>query len=476
MSKILKTVKSKSFRSVSFSVVGMSLLLMFQNCGQEYDQTVSSVSENERAYATTLPFAYDFDIDQIGYMSCNGETLGSNSSYFTFKAGAYGEDSGVYLRDSYRAAATQGRLTGKKMADALFESERNERAGIALAIRSSSNLQSTSGSAPSTIGAVAFDRFLNLSLSQTNIAEQLVDALPGKRINYFNLPGTNDNRTMDGRISFPVSESSTNLLRSRLSSNEYLLSLTYTTATGENDTIPGQRARSQYDPSGMTTQSGSYVFGKGYNFEFYPYDARVTGAPARSISRISRSINLENRADLGEDWVCPDDEKYIIVRPQDALRGYASGGTMAVKNETGSAITPDSSYQFSYGGGGTANIPNGDAYLENVICPTLPDAFSSNAQVVSKWKRVRNMLSHKDWYVYRGVEEGLAYNCIVPKSGGDSCYGQANENTNPSIVVQYMRNERYPSYPEDDRPRRETNCGSGTQKFCPHILSICYKR
>ena len=66
----------------------------------------------------------------LSYMSCNGVSLNSDSRFFSFKAGAYGPDSGVSLRSDYRAMAEAGRLDGKKMADALEFADRNADAGV----------------------------------------------------------------------------------------------------------------------------------------------------------------------------------------------------------------------------------------------------------------------------------------------------------------------------------------------------------
>src|SRR5688572_13611792 len=76
-------------------LASLILTTAFQNCTQPV------LNDDSKGYVTKsaegLGFMYDATIDQIGYMSCAVNKPGTfdAQTYFTFRAGAYGEDAGL---------------------------------------------------------------------------------------------------------------------------------------------------------------------------------------------------------------------------------------------------------------------------------------------------------------------------------------------------------------------------------------------
>lgn len=479
-------LKGNVAKTLYIALSGLVMVSLFQNCGQDLSDDFS-INEARQEFALSFPFAYDLTVDEISYMSCIGPNVQLDPRYYTFKAGAFGADEGIRLRDNFRSFAPD--FNSDQLASALNLSQRNSEAGVIMSVRSFENFQiplSSSGSAgqsDTSVSRMMFDRDINLTLSQADIAQRLVALGTNERLNIIEgLPGLTG-RSLDGAINIADSETLATNLRQRLQNNSFL-SFTFAVSSenASTETVPGERARSPHSEAGLGSDAERSVFGLGYRVNFMQVDPTRGGSPTRAVAGIS-GVNLENQASLPESWSCNLDEKYIIVRPQDALRGYTNGYPIVRINRSAASFQLSAfpnRRQFTANCGASnctdGTIQPGEKFIENVICPTLPDAIPNNAIEAAKWARIRNMLPHKDWYVYRGTDISSIngqYNCIVPK-GPDNCYGDANANSNQFFVVQYLSDEDFPGF--ITKPSVETNCGAGTQKFCPHVASFCHKQ
>lgn len=484
----------------------LSMVFFMQGCGSSDDSFADSLTDFEAEQADNLPFAFDVNIDHIGYMSCESDSLSISSKHFNFKAGSFNSNSGVKFRDNFFSSI--GDLGGnrEKLAEYLAASKRNVNAGVVMSIRTSGDFRPpfsivTEEDADATdlvdfVSPMLLDPSLNLSLSDPNFSSLMFDNREG--INYISgLPGTS-NKTLDSTLSFNKIGSQT-IVTTALQNESYLA---FTFATNDLEE-PGVLARSPFDEAGLADGARTSVFGKGYKMTFAQDDISRPSSPTAVMTSV-QGFNLENNGTSnGETWVCPTNERYIIVRAQDARRRFDSA------DATRGGGVANNPWDAAYEDGGTGRGGYYMEYLEpdidnpgttnkvkhKVLCPTVPDNIAGTEHLDPAWTRVRNLLSVKDWYVFRGAR----YNCIVPKNTDNACYGDflsspssGGVNDNANREVRYFASEdsidkkiRDNKVSVDTGSARTiydpiTDCeaatGNGGSKFCPKVFSICHKQ
>ena len=521
------------------------IAVLFQNCDYSSEGPSLNASTRDQVNADAMPFAFDIDIDHIAYMSCRGENfhLSSGHPFFSFRAGGYQSGSGVGFQDNF--LDQYGGFTETRLKDLLSISNRNRTTGVVMSVRETGQFQnvlrfSADDETQNLNGpGQSFAGLMFLPGLQTLTDSRVLDVLLDQRtspVNYLRgVSGLQDTRAFDGSINLfsnndprpdntiptPPANGADKAYRDALQDQAYLA---FTFAT-EDLERPGLRARSPFTVTGETNEGRRAVFGKGYQFNFSEYDNYVgtgfrSSSQKRAVAQV-RAFNLDGEASINETWSCPDDQKYIIVRQQDALRRY-DGIAISPANhpfreydrvdptDTDSGLDNSTDYVDGAGGPGGYYYTfekdydgNGelDFVRHKVICPLVADQIPAdipaNQAEREAWERVRRILPTEDWYVFRGPK----YNCVVPKNDtGNICYA-GGLNFNEGLderqsrnLVQYFADEDHPDIRIDQERRDQADvdidieeisitpdCGptSGTshggRNYCPHVVSVCYR-
>jgi len=502
-------------------------MLFFQNCGVSEDNGLDDISSAEQAAADALPFAFDVTVDQIAYMSCDSNTVNQNGKLFNFKAGAFGDNEGVKIKDNFRSAI--GGKSKDFILKSLAASKRNANAGVVMSVRESGKFtgpvkigNDSGGSGEDSFGNIIAPLIWNpvgqISLTNNSIASLLWDKPEG--VNYLEGFSGLTGKSFEGEISYNA-QGAQQIIRDSVESDAYL---TFTFAVDDLEDL-GAKARAPSSETGDTPAANNSVWGKGYKMSFNQmHPGSRSGSPRRVVSTVT-GFNLENEASLNESWNCPASERYIIVKNADALRRYdaapfsrCDGGSPSEPLNTtdcasrGGSVVANNPWDDGYEpgsedvGGYMMNVmipdsedvdDDGDSnelvsVRRKVVCPTIPDniPLGSSEHEIGAWKRIRNVLPSEDWYVFRGPR----YNCVVPKQANTACYGQYEARAGTSgaaqTLIQYRPDEDLPEFwiarKKEDEARdvidtvvvRETECeGSNSLgRYCPHIVSVCYKQ
>jgi hypothetical protein len=448
---------TKNFKSCLSAVLGLLVVLSFQNCSDLDNTNVITLTDIETNVLSNLPFAYDLKIDQMAYMSCSGPFASGDVRSFTLKAGGYFPGAGVALKPNYTAALTDFNADAKVRS--LQISDRNDQAGVVMSIRPRNDLQNyvdpdgQTGEIP--VAKMMFNESQGLLLSNERVARQLFALGPGSYLNYAaGLPGLFQ-KSFDGVVRIANDAGTEDFVRNLLRNSHYLAFNFSEPAGIQPPDRPNLFVKSPFDTLTGATQTRTSVFGLGYTLNFQQLDPLMTTTPPRVMS-IGSVVNLENSGFEAESWNCG--ERFIVVRPEDASRLSFNPTPMSP--------------------GGTGQV-----------CDTRSDSIPTTIAEQQRWERIRNSLPVEDWYVnlpcpgpeYMGppiigcIPGVPKPGCIVPK-GNDFCYDFSNPSVsgNPNIKVAYYRNENLSS--ADPVIDYNGSCGPGTLFICPHAVSICYKQ
>ena len=358
------------------------LLFVFQNCADPLDLA----NQDSLSFTNQLPFAYDTELDTIAYMSCSEMGTDYNSrAFFTFRAGAYGANTGLRFSDSYLSATKN--FTPGQRADALAQSEINASSILQLSVRQRSDAQSMLASSGG--GSVQENKdYSNLlaALDSPAIAERLASLSENNRINYFSGVSGLSGRLIEGSLRYMDSEVAAGSVRDHLR-DVGLLTLTYTDVMQTG----GIAAKSP------DNNDRKKAYGKGYQIDFrmgFGIDKNnATNRPVftRGIHRVINSIqevDLQRRSPTEANlrpWDCSNSYTFIIVRPQDVD---------SVKT----------------------------------ACLRVADPLNPTAQDRPALEAIRRVLRPEDWWV------DLSRRCVMPKQSNGFCYGR---DTNGSLDIKY---------------------------------------
>lgn len=436
--------------------LGLLTMFAYQNCSDLDNTDIIGLTDIERNVLQNLPFAYDAKVDQIAYMSCSGAKTQVDGRAFTIKAGGFFPGSGVGLRQNFSEQISH--LNPDAKVRSLAVSERNDQAGVVMAIRPRSDLQNyvairdDQGGSP--YAKLMFNELRGLMLSNERVARQLMALGPNSYLNYAaGLPGLDASKSFDGALKISANYGVEQEIRNYLRNSHYL-TFGFAEPLGEQpEERPYAFIRSPYDTLSGDSRARTSVFGKGYVLNFQQIEPLMTAAPSRAMS-ITDSINLENSLPETETWDCS--ERFIIVRPEDAGR------------LTFNATAANNGQQ---------------------VCDTRSDTIPTNTQEAARWERIRNILPVEDWYVNlpcpatgptpAGCIAGVPKpGCIVPKGNSDFCYdmNELNNSNNEYVKVAYYTNEYLSQAAPPVAIDYTGNCGAGTMFICPHVVTLCYKR
>lgn len=350
--------------------VGIGIILTsFQNCGtQDYSDSLSMPSAPlvDASNADGIPFAFDYRVNQITYMSCSRSKdrvgnlqsstthLNDTNVFFTFKLGSYSNGvntingPGLTFRKEFidhviEKFSNKGVLSDTNIQNAITNATAHGGAALQFAIRESTPIASSiiKLSASEPVQGIDFDLAPQKLLLTSN------DFLTSQLLKLFKKPlprlttlGTADLQTypLEGALHFEnlssYDEPTAQLLRDQLESKGALskvLAVTYSKDLRVNENL---KARYEARSTG-STDSDNRVWGTGFNLAF---QSATNGT--RWKNNILASVVETDLATFDSPatspWSCSDQLRYVIVSPQDRGAGgaYPCKDPVSVSNLT----------------------------------------------------------------------------------------------------------------------------------------------
>lgn len=446
------------YKNILFVLIFLILsTTAFQNCSSEVDNTlVSNIPPPKTlssANANEVPFAFDTSINEIAYMSCahidadyNATHMSKPGTYFSFKIGAYGSNSGVGLTTDFRnylinnfgdsnvtvasSIITAAFTTSTQNAwPSLLFSNRamNDPVNSVYRVESSTNPPTLSNEYDMMLSSNAAYASLTYGDNLKQVSD-LMNKSSISRINYFTQQGTSHNlyASLNYHYSDDYSISAAETLRNRFSDgqNSNFLTLTYSRDLRDvkNQSEPFH-SRQTFKDSNNT----SSVWGRGYKPTFRQ-DPRVNGLGQNNVLSAINEYDLsDGLKPIVATWNC--NVRYLIISPID---NDAQGNSYP--NPYGDPIPT-----FS-----RCNDPS-DAELAN-----RPD-LQAERQLIQRY------LSATDWII------NPIHKCLVPRAGNGDCYQKRSPDLNNDgsfYATKYMKTT-------------SETCGVGTPYACPEFLSLC---
>jgi len=402
----------KQIHSIILVTIIGCVVLFYQNCGSGSQGSMFGKSSN-------YGMPYELKIDQVAYMSCSSQLNIPNEDgvFFTFRVGAYGNNSGVRITPDF-FEATKRKDNHSRM-DILGNDIGTSLRRLQFALRQQSNLfrMFVNGGSGDGIEEIDYDTVMG-DLGTDEMSATLLKAPEGQYVNYWPAGGVTRDSYFEGTMVFDTSENIAEQVRSFVS-RDGVLALAYADATDPSTIItPYDYIDSDEDmPEDITT---NIAFGLGLKFSFKQATPQVwgyNGAPhANNPKRILASVSDYNLVTgpnkSNGSWTCPQTLQLRIIYPDDA-------------------DNPD---------------PNG----QPETCPLVHDP----AVPSSLLKIVRRSLPVSDWWV------NLNRQCVVPKRYTEgSCYGM-DEGQNPDVTNTPVYDIRAACSPE-------------INPVCTHFVSIC---
>lgn len=421
-------------RRVGGSAILLALLVTsFQNCGKagfdsEMGQSVldsASSSANQNLLTKygqlygpkvqAIPFAFDVEVDQITYNSCNGSSYQKKPGAFTFKVGAYKATSGLKLRQTYHDYITNNFkpvypntvVTEAEKKAYLYDSPNNQGVTLQFAWRNYAQPYwvRNSSSPKATVdyvdyGLAATDDRILTPLFKSSVAS------------FFGLAPEVQQRTLEYSIFYNQSEAWADWFRRDMTSagndgQRGILALTFKKPSGE-----------AFEPAAPTANDPKVAYGRGFTFIFGKHgSAPALNNPENVLTGVSE-VNLETsaKAPVTGSWSCPSTLRLLIVRPKDAA----------------------------------------------TACPAPSFASLSNSTIRDRLKILRRHLPASQWDVNPEL------NCAVPKNF--DCYSTDQYNGGLVPVEYNPANECFENIPD-----KVYTSGTPPVPVCAQYISVCVK-
>jgi hypothetical protein len=442
-------------RAMFISITVLLLTSVYQNCSSELDNTlVSNIPPPKTlstANAAEVPFAFETSMNELAYMSCshidsdfNADHMGKFGTYFTFKIGAYGNNSGVSLTSDFRSYLTSNYGdSNESVPDSIVQSAftitpQNAWPALVFSNRPMSDpvnlIYRVNSGGDKPVVTNEFDillspNFVYSSLTYGENLKQLSELMKKPsvtKVNYFNQQGTGHNLagSLNYHYSPEYSITSAQALRNRFSDgqNSNMLTVTYSQDLRDpkNQPDPYISRRTFKD-----TDNGSAVWGRGYQPSF-GFDPRVNGlGNGNVLSGISEYDLSEGLKPVVTNWSC--NTRYLIISPLD---------------------NDDTVIAHAYPN------PYGDPIPTFSRCNDPSDLELSASQKDER-QMIQRYLSATDWII------NPVHKCLVPRTGNGDCYQKRKPDSNNVKIETIYR-----------KTAAET-CGVGTPYACPEFLSIC---
>ncbi|MFP5520564.1 MAG: hypothetical protein ACLGGX_11715 [Bdellovibrionia bacterium] len=430
------------WRRLGLTLVGLSLLVSFQNCSQSGFETdeglvseeAASESETTPALSTmnvdkygrtiakkldAMPLAYSVGFNQITYNSCSGKSIASKAGMFSLKFGAYGsgglrvsqEARNYYMdQNNFRPIAPATELTLGQKKNYLYDSPLNRDLVLQMAWRTKDRPGWLRSSKP-VAGKDYKD--LTMNLSDDRMLDPLVKS-DQSWVRHFPFATETKFRNLEGFLFYNDSEGNAEFFRDDLQSGmstdgtQGMVAFAFRKETGDP----------QIPLMVNENSNGDKAYGVGYTFGFGSYGT-IPNNPTNIMKTIDE-IDLNTGGATGAVWSCPNSLVFKIVRREDAA----------------------------------AN------------CPT--ESFSAAADVVHRQNLaiVRNQLPAGLWDV------NISRRCVVPK--GFECY--PNETRNGAVVgVNYSGNSQECFQAHKPASHYSAANPGAVLNYCAQHISICLR-
>ncbi len=348
--------------------VGIIIILTsFQNCGtQDYSDSLGlpSTPDVNANNADEIPFAFDYRVNQITYMSCSRSKdkvgnlqsstthLNNPSVFFTFKMGSYPTSSmdaaGLTFRKEFidyviANLTHKGTITDTNIQNAITNATAHGGAALQFGIRESTPIASSlvyfsGGGSP--VKSVDYDLIpQNLLLTSNEFLPQLLQLFK-KPLPRLTTLGTASLQTyrLEGAINYQslshYDEMAAQQIRDQLSSEAGLSQIL--TVTYSKDLRVVENLQTSYEARGThSLDSSNRVWGTGFNLKF---QSATNGT--RWKENILKSVTESDLSNFNtmaaSTWSCPSHFRYLIVSPQDRN----PGGAYPCKDPNESQLTP----------------------------------------------------------------------------------------------------------------------------------------
>jgi hypothetical protein len=121
------------------SLVGLSMMFLFQNCAPPSESTVG---KKESSSSGDLPFALDVAMDTFTYLSCSQMgTQYDPNVFFSYRVGSVNPSSGLKFGTSFIKWAQDSKLSGNALAKQIVNSKTHKDLNLILSIKERSDLQ-----------------------------------------------------------------------------------------------------------------------------------------------------------------------------------------------------------------------------------------------------------------------------------------------------------------------------------------------
>ncbi len=356
-----------------FSVFAAFLLVVigFQNCSAPLPEEAGT-QNNSSASATSM---FNTEVDQVAYMSCH--QLGTNfdrSTFFTFRVGAYGANSGIGLTSNFiseMGARPKSDWKAKIV---------SEYAGVqpVLSIRDLNNPQTMRLPVGASSPTAGYDHSKLLDvLSEDYMADEILKDTT-KLVRY-KRSGIPEGARFEGDLNLNFFIDGLNDTQLRLSQSS-VLGINY--PVNDKSVI------------GIRTNSMGRVLGEGLSVSFKNSHPSATTGVTWALNSAAVQ-DLETGATQGNMLSCPSSLVFKIADPSDL----------------------------------TTNAANTDT--TKIYCERKPDSPSSLSVADRELlRRARLSLRVEDWFI------DWTRKCIVPKKYGDGknlCYGSASS----MVAIEY---------------------------------------
>lgn len=388
-------------------VLAVGLLLAYQNCGEITDKAIFPSTGPDSA--GNYPF--DYKVDSVGMMTCDGLTQGSynRNYYFSFKAGVFRAKGGLKISDGFRSVVQSQGLSVQQAAALIQADEQASGAKIQFSMRSRQYARDNPA------GIVGQENVGVYGPTLDSLAVSLLNRSAGSRLTTFSTG------PMAGSVSFAEG----NLVQalSFLQTGEYGLYSAFQTAdaTTNSPKIAGPSSLIRSQAYGAVIDFGRIGFINANN-PWVPVS--VPGSP-RVINNGIKQVNGVTGA-LLDTMVCPIDGQYRVVEN----RVYSNTGT----------------------GGNSAGYvaPDGRAADARPLNYCNPNG-SSDGSIA--YQVARAMLPSEYWVIDQ------VNRCIIAaNSAGGTCYPASYAGAN---VINWNAGT--------------VNSGNyGNASRLPHYFSVCY--
>lgn len=395
------------------------MMLAYQNCGGELQDSMF----DELGGASDI---YEVKIDQIAYMSCSEQknVINEQKMFFTFRAGAYGENAGLRINPTFLQRyknIKKNDLMDKLMEDTVFAGSQ-----IQFSIRKQTDLSQMfiGGSSSEGVEGIDYDFTFGL-LGSEELSASLIttNSTFSGWLNYFAAAGVNFDAYLEGSLTFNESENIAGQVRNFFENGGGML----TTVFGNLDKptnirIPNYSFDDDPENDDEIAPSNEAI-GVGLKLTFKQPNALnwtphtnpspYTGMPKRVLATVTE-VNLASPRVSSGVWTCPNSLQLRIV--------YNAASHMLI---------------------GGVHVCD---YVED------PDPMSDEL------KTIRKSLPASDWYV------DLAHRCVIPRRVGiGSCYG-IDSGVGTTRQVNY-----------DFTTACNPDVVNNAAAVCPHFVSICVK-